>query len=336
MNNNLNNISSLDFFRGVAGYGVAICHFYYYLHGLDNFQIYSIFFVEFFFVLSGFVLYPQLQKVYNNAGNIKIFYLRRWIRTIPPYLLALVCFSILFSKYDSDTLKYLFFIQKISPNFVNFDYFSVAWSLSVEEFFYFIFPIFLILFNKRKFVYILILFILLIYILKIIYLFLDTNVEFYRIGTFLRLDAIAFGVLTRIYLEKIKNNYVNIFSLILIAAVLNYFFIDIKNLNIIDSFLIVLLTQFFSINMIIIFINFNKLIQNKKIEIFFSLLAKQTYSIYLFHFVVIYFISVNNLLLNNQLIFIFYLIFLFLFSTIFYYIFEKGFIESRPTYKLKQ
>ena len=63
MNIKLNNISSLDLFRGIAAYGVAICHFYYYLYNLNNFQFYSIFFVEFFFVLSGFVLTPQLQRV---------------------------------------------------------------------------------------------------------------------------------------------------------------------------------------------------------------------------------------------------------------------------------
>ena len=42
MNIKLNNISSLDLFRGIAGYGVAICHFYYYLYELSYFQFYSI------------------------------------------------------------------------------------------------------------------------------------------------------------------------------------------------------------------------------------------------------------------------------------------------------
>jgi peptidoglycan/LPS O-acetylase OafA/YrhL len=333
MNNNLNNISSLNLFRGVAGYGVAICHFYYYLYNLDNFQFYSIFFVEFFFILSGFVLFPQLKKVYNNTRNTKTFYLRRWLRTIPPYILALVCYSILFVKYDSDTLKYLFFIQKITDSFVGFDYFSVAWSLSVEEFFYFIFPIFLIILNKRKFIHILILFILIIYILKVSYLFLNADVEFYRIGTFLRLDAIAFGVLTRVYLEKIKNNLINILSIILIVISMNYFLLNLKNLTILESFLFVLLTQCFSVNIIIIFINFNKFIVNKNLESFFSLLAKQTYSIYLFHFIIIYLINTNNFLMTSKFIFIFYLIFLFLFSSLFYYIFEKSFVENRPKYK---
>tara|TARA_B100001123_G_C15220223_1_gene990959 strand:- start:38 stop:1042 length:1005 start_codon:yes stop_codon:yes gene_type:complete len=333
MNINTSNISSLDLFRGIAGYGVAICHFYYYLYNLDNFEFYSIFFVELFFVLSGFVLFPQLLRVYNNTRNIKIFYFRRWYRTIPPYLVALVLFSILFSKFDIDTLKYLFFIQNITDNFVDLDYFYVAWSLSIEEFFYFIFPIFLVVFNKRKFIHIVILFILIIYVIKIVYLFLNVDGQFYRIGTFLRLDSIAFGVLTRIYYEKIKNNFINILSIILVIILMNYFIKDFKNLTTIELFLFVLLMQYISINLIIIFINFNKLIVSKYLSRFFSLLSKQTYSIYLFHFIFVYLIKVNKFLLNNDFIFIFYLILLFLFSTLFYYIFEKNIIKNRPVYK---
>ena len=334
MSDSSKNITTLDLFRGIAGYGVAICHFYYYLYDLDNFQFYSIFFVEFFFVLSGFVLFPQLQKVYNNKKNIKIFYFRRWLRTIPPYVVALICYSMLFSKFDSDTLKYLFFVQKISPNFLELDYFSIAWSLSVEEFFYFIFPIFLIVFNKKKFIHILILFISLIYAVKIVCLFANVDHEFYRIGTFLRLDAIAFGVITRIYFQKIKNNLVNIFSAILIVFIMNYFLYNLRNLTVIELFLFVALVQLFSINMIIIFVNFNKVIANKFLVNFFSLLSKQTYSVYLFHFVIIHLISQNIFLLEQKLIFLLYIISLFIFSSICYYVFEKGIVENRPTYKL--
>jgi len=240
----------------------------------------------------------------------------------------------LFSKFDGDTLKYLFFVQKISPNFLELDYFSIAWSLSVEEFFYFIFPIFLIVFNKKKLIHILILFIFLIYALKIVYLFINVDHEFYRIGTFLRLDAIAFGVITRIYLQKIKNNLANIFLAILIVFIMNYFLINLKDLTVIELFLFVVLIQFFSINMIIIFVNFNKIIVNKFLVNFFSLLSKQTYSIYLFHFVIIHLISQNIFLLDQKLIFPLYIISLFLFSSIFYYVFEKGIVENRPTYKL--
>ena len=54
---------SLDLFRGFCGYGVAITHFFAFLHDVKFMEYLSILFVEFFFVLSGFVLYPQLIKV---------------------------------------------------------------------------------------------------------------------------------------------------------------------------------------------------------------------------------------------------------------------------------
>ena len=336
MNIKLNNISSLDLFRGIAAYGVAICHFYYYLYNLNNFQFYSIFFVEFFFVLSGFVLTPQLQRVYNNTKDTKIFYFRRWLRTIPPYLIALVCYSIIFLKFDIDTLKYLLFIQNTFNNFIDFDYFFIAWSLSIEEFFYLIFPVFLIAFNKRKMIHVVILFILVIYCLKIAYLLLNNvNADFYRIGTFLRLDSIAFGVLTRIYFNKIRNNFINILSIILVGISLHYFFKDYQNLTTLQLFLYVLLIQCFSVSILITFTNSNKLIVNKFLIRFFAILSNQTYSVYLFHFLFLYLISSNSFLLNFEFLIIFYLILLFLFSSFFYNFFEKTIMKNRPVYKNK-
>ena len=286
--------------------------------------------------MSGFVLTPQLQRVYNNTKNAKIFYFRRWLRTIPPYLIALVCYSIVFLKFDINTLKYLLFIQNTFNNFVDSDYFYIAWSLSIEEFFYLIFPIFLIVFNKNKFIHIIILFILIIYGIKIGYLLLNNiDREFYRIGTFLRLDSIAFGVLTRIYFSKIRNSLINMLSIILVVFLVYYFSQDYENLTTVKLFLFILLIQYFSVNIIIIFVNFDRLIANTFLIRFFSILSKQTYSVYLFHFVIIYLISLNSFLLNNEFIFIFYLIFLFLFSSFFYYVFEKNIMENRPVYKDK-
>lgn len=327
-----NNISSLDLFRGIAGYGVAICHYFYYIYNQSDFQFYSIFFVEFFFILSGFVLFPQIKKVYNNLSNVKVFYIRRWLRTIPPYIVALICYSLIFTKFDSDTLKYLFFIQLISEDFVKEDYFSVAWSLSVEEFFYLIFPIFLLIFNNKKLIHIIILFIFLIYIIKLFHLYIGVDEEFYRVGTFLRLDSIAFGAIARIYYKKIESNLYNIVSSILILVLINYFFSNIKNLSNFDLFIFIILIQVFSINMIVFFINANSLIKNKFLINLFSLLAKQTYSIYLFHLIFIHIFSKNIQILESQFTFIIYLFSLFVFSSFFYYFFERIIIKNRPVY----
>ena len=141
---------SLDLFRGFCGYGVAFCHLHAFTYKNINMEYLSLLFVEFFFVLSGFVLYPQLIKIFDNKKNLLIFYKRRWIRTLPLYIIALVIVSALTSELLSeDFFKYLFFIQKTIPNFTNNDYYPVAWSLSIEELFYLFFPILFFIFNKK-------------------------------------------------------------------------------------------------------------------------------------------------------------------------------------------
>ena len=120
MSKNLNYLSSLNFFRALSGFGVCISHYFFYMKGIFFFEFLSFIFVEFFFILSGFVLTPQLIKIYNRE-NLKIFFYRRWIRTLPLFILCLITYSILFKKFDLDTLKYFFLIQNIYPNFITYN-----------------------------------------------------------------------------------------------------------------------------------------------------------------------------------------------------------------------
>ncbi len=103
--------------------------------------------VELFFVLSGFLIGKILWKLSSdfNFINVKNFYIRRWLRTIPNYyffLLIAIIASWLGIRPDPlpDVIKYVLFIQNIYSAHPPF--FGEAWSLSVEEFFYFSFPFF--------------------------------------------------------------------------------------------------------------------------------------------------------------------------------------------------
>ena len=203
--------------RGIAGYGVAITHYLYFVKAQTNFEFYSYIFVEIFFILSGFVLFKQLNKVYTNKKNLKIFYLRRWYRTIPLYLIALIFFTVLSNSYNLDFLKYIFFIQKIVPEFVTNDYFMVAWSLSIEELFYLLFPLYLIFFYKFDLNKITIFFILSLVLLKILF-FENFTPNFLRTGSILRIDAIAMGFLLALHYKKfILYNYYDYIILIIIV-----------------------------------------------------------------------------------------------------------------------
>ena len=317
--------------RGIAGYGVAITHYLYFVKAQTNFEFYSYIFVEIFFILSGFVLFKQLNKVYTNKKNLKIFYLRRWYRTIPLYLIALIFFTVLSNSYNLDFLKYIFFIQKIVPEFVTNDYFMVAWSLSIEELFYLLFPLYLIFFYKFDLNKITIFFILSLVLLKILF-FENFTPNFLRTGSILRIDAIAMGFLLALHYKKIifYKKFINISFVVtsIILFSLNKFTLN-ENLR---TLIFIFLSEFFGILILLFFINLESFFKNKYILKLSQLLATQTYSVYLFHLIVMHiFLFTNNIYLNNIFS---YLLVLFTISSIVYKYFELPILRKRPNYEI--
>ena len=135
--------ASLDFLRGSAAFAVAIPH---YLTTNAPFQplaeAFAIAGVEVFFVLSGFVLAPQIVDwvVGKPRRNLGVFLARRWMRTIPPYVVALIAVAILTGNlWSRDSLRYLFYVENLFTFANHSDFYPVAWSLAVEEWFYLLF-----------------------------------------------------------------------------------------------------------------------------------------------------------------------------------------------------
>ena len=139
---------SIEFLRGILATTVAICHYYLSYIGSFHLELISSLSVEIFFVISGFVLAPQIIKIFeiNKLSNFKIFLFRRFLRTLPVYFFYLIIISLIIGKiFTLDFFKFLFFIQNFFSIDVNSDYYPIVWSLSVEEWFYILFtPILLI------------------------------------------------------------------------------------------------------------------------------------------------------------------------------------------------
>ena len=248
------------------------------------------------------------------------------MRTIPTYLIALVSFSIIYNKFDVDFLKYILLTQNFYSNNLNQDYFFVAWSLAIEEYFYLIFPIFIIFFRKFNFTTICLFFIFILFVLKIFTtLFMNIDFENYRINTFLRLDAIVFGILIRIFLEKIKKIVI---ALLILLSFWYLYNINLKEFNKFDLFIFVYFLQFFSCLIIIILLILNNFISNPFTDKIFHVIAYQTYSIYLFHMLFIYILEHKSL--NNINNIYFYVLIISLFSYIIYNYFEKPINNLRP------
>jgi peptidoglycan/LPS O-acetylase OafA/YrhL len=136
-------VAALDLLRGIAALAVAIPHFVMLNAASDPAEIVSVLAVEVFFVLSGFVLGPQILRCLHSgqAGDLGIFLARRWMRTIPPYLFALALISVIVGHVElADLVRYALYVENLFAQDNVTDYFPVAWSLSIEEWFYIAFP----------------------------------------------------------------------------------------------------------------------------------------------------------------------------------------------------
>ncbi len=105
--------------------------------------------VDLFFVLSGFLIGGLLLKDIDDNKtkfpHLITFWKRRWLRTLPNYFLMLLVNIVLywiFSKaLPNDIGQYFVFLQNFSTSHP--DFFSEAWSLSIEEYAYLMLPLFM-------------------------------------------------------------------------------------------------------------------------------------------------------------------------------------------------
>jgi peptidoglycan/LPS O-acetylase OafA/YrhL len=205
-------IVSLDALRGLAAITVAVPH-YLVAHRIHPvlFQAISMVSVEVFFVLSGFVLAPQINYCLQGGStkNLLVFYCRRWMRTLPPYVIALCLVAVLTANLlTPQFLRYLFFVQNLASIDAANDFFPIAWSLSVEEWFYVLFPLFLLALGRFGCDAIRagIIFLAAFFALKLMgaALVSDWDAVARRLVLF-RLDAIAFGFLLYFLISKVPN-----------------------------------------------------------------------------------------------------------------------------------
>jgi peptidoglycan/LPS O-acetylase OafA/YrhL len=240
VNNSIKRNVGLDIVRSTAIILVLINHFfylttsnYYSLILTKNFWFLTPFFgyygVDLFFVLSGFLIGRILIKsfILENRGDfleLINFYTRRWIRTLPLYYLILILCIFIYSlqffpipevfKVHSFPWHHFFFLQGI---FNNLNFMPISWSLAVEEWFYLIFPLYILFakyffknFSHKIFLISLIIFTIFPVFLRL-FIFLTNESSFSWLilrGTFTRIDSIAIGVLFAylfIFKEKLFN-----------------------------------------------------------------------------------------------------------------------------------
>ena len=108
--------------------------------------------VEIFFVLSGFligqIIFKQVgQGQFSSWGDLTRFWRFRWFRTLPNYFLVLVLniglayFELTRYSIGQHSWKFWVFLQNFAWPFYGF--YTESWSLAIEEWFYILFPLIL-------------------------------------------------------------------------------------------------------------------------------------------------------------------------------------------------
>lgn len=149
-------IPSLDGLRAVSMFLVFMAH------AFPGLRIPSGFGVTVFFFISGYLITTLLYREHEKTGRISFrkFYERRVLRLAPPLFVALsigICFVLLgwlkgtLNPVGLASQTFFFFnywrIENSAPVIEGLD---VLWSLSVEEHFYLIFPLMLLVAIKRN------------------------------------------------------------------------------------------------------------------------------------------------------------------------------------------
>jgi peptidoglycan/LPS O-acetylase OafA/YrhL len=204
--------------------------------------------VDMFFVCSGFLIgYQHLKEVHKTEivtpKYTARFLVMRWVRTLPSYYIILTFLVVLFTlfsrKLDIPFRNY-FFIQCLYENRSKF--FRETWTIAIEEWFYFTFPVLfyiittLLKVNKRRsFLFILIFYIVVCNFLKVYYyyhVFPDHTFEQwtkFREIVVLRIDTIAIGLLAAYicffysdFWERNKFKFLPVGLVIYVGSILFY------------------------------------------------------------------------------------------------------------------
>ena len=299
-------LEQLDVFRAVAALSVCAVHFTYDSIFYNYFK--QALFVQFFFTLSGFVIYLNYHDQEFNIFKIKNFMIKRFLRLYPLHLFFLIIFSgteiirfFLAVNYDfvfnrevfqfnnlSNFFLHLFFLQHYADKY---SFNGPAWSISVEMFLYLSFAI-LFFVNKKYFLATPIIFSILFFLFLNDFYGFSNSHEAFLSGFY----SFSLGcIFCKVYLKNKKFFKGGLYNLIYYVLLILFFaelFVYKILLKSNDQYIY---SIFFGLIIYLsCFLNKNFLIYKLFFNNWLIYLGKISYSIYLGHLFVFYFL--NNFL----------------------------------------
>lgn len=371
-----NRIIGFDIMRGIGAMLVVYGHGrtkMYFFPVLNEFlSVLGFWLMDLFFVQSGFLIGMIIIKMYEKEKQFNFktaynFWIRRWMRTLPNYYFVLFLTTILWAVFDGKfmflKLKYIAYLVFSQSAFTpNGPFLEESWSLCIEEWFYLIFPLTILIGHKilmyrgfkqhlvkRNILISLIVLFTFPLILRLVVLLSNIGIDWIEMSrmTFFRLDTIGYGILMawiNVYYKDIFIKYRDQFGIMFLVLIGTYFLYFYQIIlpqathqkSILSYSLIFILSGMASLCLSVYMRDFKV----KKITPFIKVvthLSITSYSIYIFHLSVVmflidkFFLPTNKL--ENVVLFIIYLIGSVLFSILVYKFYEHPMTEMRERLK---
>lgn len=341
-----NYLTKFDGLRGFFCLLVLIQH--YHIFNLppyisdSNFRYLSFIFVDYFFVLSGFVISLNYQFKLNTFNNLKEYLLKRFLRLYPllfytsiVYLFLLFLFEGFKNNYLTSFFSDIFFTSSFGliPDDASVN--GITWSISSEIINYLLFGILFYSVRKnsnRHLIILLVLFIILIYFKSLNeILFFSTHALGWLRGLLGFFIGYFSQFLHRICSKKLPHifEYLFIIGLLYIFTFENYLTYPLNNL-----FLSIFILAYFGLGLFIL-ANTNGILSKILESNLFSFIGKISYSIYLNHMLILNFVMkpildklrLEDNLLNQWSVLISTLLICIIYSNLTYSLIEMKFIN---------
>jgi peptidoglycan/LPS O-acetylase OafA/YrhL len=223
---------ALDGLRGIAILLVVISHHFGFIPFFPNLGNYG---VDIFFVLSGFLITDILLRSKGQRNYFSRFYYHRVLRIFPVYYLVLIIYYLTAPLTNATVFQYDYysshwpmvwfhlnnFLSVIYPNQADGRLFAHFWTLSLEEQFYFVWPLLVFCIPLNRKLLLIILFIIGITITARFFTWYHyrEGYVYWSLVTNIRADSIAIGALLAslryLYPSGYEKMFVRFFMVIL-------------------------------------------------------------------------------------------------------------------------
>lgn len=299
---------ALEGLRGIAIIAVIVFHNFPYGDSLFGWLG-----VDLFFVLSGFLITGILLRAFNEDTSknvLRNFYMRRVLRIFPLYYLFLLVFLVLFPAFGflrSEVTEYQenawWFILYIQNWLFAIDFPEVShslnhfWSLAVEEQFYILWPlVILLLRSPRRLLVFLSIFLVALFVFRCIIWYCQiSGFNYTTFYIFTRFDGICIGSMVAVLVHYKKDFLKNHIALIISSlAILNFLFYFLNTSGNLPYLAFIGYTTFAAMFGILVYeLSYGK---NSTLKKAFSIrplrfLGRVSYGLYMFHWPIHYFLG---------------------------------------------